>query len=168
MRIRHDVKSGQRFNRLTAVSIASHSPETWLLRCECGTEVVLPSCRFVSGRTKSCGCLLKDKLRERNGSDSSPRKPHKDISDQKFGRLTPVEFVTKKGWICRCDCGKTHGPLESYLLTKGKVKSCGCFNSDVTSERNVATGEERRVPRIDLLGEKFGSLTVVSYARRGQ
>jgi hypothetical protein len=63
-----------------------------------------------------------------------------DLRGQRFGRLTPTEWVVHptqlpargimRGiWECRCDCGnKTR--VDSFQLTAGKVRSCGCLFRD--------------------------------------
>lgn len=52
-------------------------------------------------------------------------KPNLEIIGNRYGRLTVVEFVPKKGFKCLCDCGATtYG--QSYNLRKGKKESCGC------------------------------------------
>lgn len=57
-----------------------------------------------------------------------------DLTGQKFGRLTVIEYVGKDRtnntkWRCACDCGK-----EKVILGKniryGKTKSCGCYNRE--------------------------------------
>lgn len=52
-----------------------------------------------------------------------------DITGKKYGSLTVLRRSgTKNGqalWVCRCDCG-TEKEVESYLLRKGLVKTCGC------------------------------------------
>lgn len=51
--------SGQRYNQLTILRRAPNNAlnqTCWHCRCDCGTELVLPTLRFVSGNTKSCGC----------------------------------------------------------------------------------------------------------------
>jgi len=57
-----------------------------------------------------------------------------DITGQRFGRLTVVKksYVDKDNfvrWECLCDCGKTYFG-RSYELRNGKVKSCGCLESE--------------------------------------
>lgn len=54
----------------------------------------------------------------------------KDITGQKFGKLTAVSFSHIKNheamWHCVCDCGKktvTSGPS----MRKGETRSCGCL-----------------------------------------
>ena len=57
----------------------------------------------------------------------------KDITGQKFGRLTVLYRDTNehsyKGayWVCRCDCGKEHVALGTNLR-RGSVQSCGCMS----------------------------------------
>lgn len=53
-------RTGRRYGKLTALSIAGHSPDrhnTWLCRCDCGKEVVVRAGNLASGDTKSCGCV---------------------------------------------------------------------------------------------------------------
>ena len=66
----------------------------------------------------------------------------KDLTNQKFGKLTAVEPIktnsngrTRIKWICKCECGK-EVVVIGHNLTSGHTKSCGCFNSELTTERN--------------------------------
>lgn len=58
----------------------------------------------------------------------------KDISNQKFGKLTAIEIAYRKGhftyWHCKCECGKEKDVLISNL-TCGKTVSCGCSYKDM-------------------------------------
>lgn len=63
----------------------------------------------------------------------------KDMTGQRFSRLVVIERVgsDKRGearWLCTCDCGKTTIVLGSHLRS-GRIKSCGCFMRERTSER---------------------------------
>lgn len=52
--------SGQRFGRLTVISIHSrtgHGEYKWLCQCDCGKEVIVRRGNLISGQAKSCGCL---------------------------------------------------------------------------------------------------------------
>lgn len=57
----------------------------------------------------------------------------KDITGQKFGRLTAlyrlhnIEGRTK--WLCICDCGN-FAEVMTYSLSTGHAKSCGCYQND--------------------------------------
>lgn len=58
----------------------------------------------------------------------------KDITNQKFGRLTAKEYshtdqLRRAMWICKCDCGKQ--VISSGIdLRRGHTLSCGCLMLD--------------------------------------
>jgi hypothetical protein len=56
-------------------------------------------------------------------------KPVRDLTGEKFGKLTVLERAGSKHghmiWLCRCECGNTTKVYRGEL-TKGKTKSCGC------------------------------------------
>lgn len=90
-----------------------------------------------------------------------------DLTGQKFGKLTvksffralvkdistPNGFVNRIHWQCVCDCGKEQVAL-THTLRSGNVKSCGCL-SRIPS---------RSKQKLDIIGKKFGSLTVLSHS----
>lgn len=62
----------------------------------------------------------------------------KDITGQKFGRLTVVRYegAAKNGnatWLCQCDCGQ-RTIVDGYRLRKGATTSCGCYRREVMRE----------------------------------
>lgn len=79
-----------------------------------------------------------------------------DITGQRFGRLTAIEYIgSNKGqgaiWRCKCDCGNEVN-VKKNCLTTGGTKSCGCLNR-----------AQLISPKRDLTGEKFGFLKVIKY-----
>ena len=59
-------------------------------------------------------------------------RPRKDITGQKFGRLTVLCAFRKSRhalWECLCDCGNTSMHTGGNLRL-GIAKSCGCLNSE--------------------------------------
>jgi hypothetical protein len=65
-------------------------------------------------------------------SDISKHSGVKDISGNKFGKLTVVSFshISSKRqavWNCICDCGNPF-IIEGISLTRGNTRSCGCLN----------------------------------------
>lgn len=61
--------TGQKFGRLTVISKAENPSEAhikWLCKCECGNFITTRGTSLRSGITKSCGCLVSDKVRELN------------------------------------------------------------------------------------------------------
>ena len=76
----------------------------------------------------------------------------KDELGNKYGKLTVLERAenTKDGktrWLCECECGNKIIALGTNLR-KGNTKSCGCLRAQHLIK--------------DLVGQKFGRLTVTS------
>ena len=81
-----------------------------------------------------------------------------DETGHKYGRLLvlgPEKKNNRTCWRCRCDCGNEIVVVGSSLRN-GNTKSCGCYQRDKTKKSN-----ENRVE--DILGKKFGFLTVESF-----
>jgi hypothetical protein len=62
------------------------------------------------------------------------RKPRKDLTGKRFGRLLALSYTKGSVWACKCDCGKiiTTG---GYSLSVGWTKSCGCIRLEVCCTR---------------------------------
>ena len=81
---------------------------------------------------------------------------------EKIGKLTVIEIVhvNRNGkqhagwqWRCKCECGNETLARPSLVLS-GKKLSCGCLKKELARQINF----------IDLTGEKFGKLLVISEA----
>lgn len=61
----------------------------------------------------------------------------KDLTGQKFGKLTVIKEIENRGkhrlWLCRCECGNEKIIYQTHITT-GKTKSCGCLHSEIASE----------------------------------
>lgn len=81
--------------------------------------------------------------------------PSKDITGQKFNKLTAVERMgtDENGralWLCKCDCGNMIAVNITDLRT-GRRKSCGCLKKE----------------RYNIIGRRFGKLTVICKESEG-
>ena len=79
----------------------------------------------------------------------------KDITGDKFGRLTPLYYVREKNklfWICKCDCG-TETKVRADHILQGKTKSCGCIAKEMTIKRNQSDKQKNIVRKI-MFGNK--------------
>jgi len=132
--------TGQRFGKLTVIKYEGSSK--WLCKCDCGEFVIRQGGSLRNGRSHSCGC---DKYK------NIVHKPYKDITGQKFGKLTVIKYVDDGKWLCKCDCGK-ESITKGTRLKSGFVKSCGCLHH----EKMVET-------RSNLIGQRFGKLIVIKY-----
>ena len=55
----------------------------------------------------------------------------RDLTGQKFGKLTAINFIRmdkahRAVWLFKCDCGKTK-ETQSHRVTTGNTQSCGCI-----------------------------------------
>ena len=83
-----------------------------------------------------------------------------DLTGQKFGRLTVIQRGEDKvfpnggketRWICQCDCGSEPKLIYGKYLKNRKTTSCGCYNAELTSERNKII--KKKYNKYDLSGE---------------
>ena len=141
---REKIDVGYRVGMLTVESATKQRKggyTVWRCTCDCGGEILLDTRCLQRGTVTNCGCV------------SGVRPGQKDISGQRFGMLTAIEPTgeTRYGtvvWRCLCDCGgEVYAPL--HQLTAGCRKSCGCLSHPGLK---------------DLVGKRFGKLTVTAYA----
>lgn len=81
-----------------------------------------------------------------------------DISGQRFGRLTVVEWSHRdqhyhNHWRCRCVCGN-EAVVNVSRLRNGHTRSCGCLHVEHLNRDQV----------MDLTGQRFGRLSVISFS----
>ena len=85
---------------------------------------------------------------------------YKDLMGKTFGRLKVVE---KKGpaknrvmqWLCKCSCGNILIVRSNHLI-HGHTRSCGCLQKEKVTDVFIP----------DLIGKKFGRLTVLSLSKK--
>ena len=128
----------------------------WLCKCDCGTEVLRTSSTLYTGEwyksVQNCGCRSSNKYREKYDS----------FIGQRFGKLTIVSYDDSCGetvFTCKCDCGN-ETTSDLYSITSGHKKSCGCI---LEYTKKVQLKDNKR---INLIGQKFGKLTVLSETDR--
>lgn len=82
--------------------------------------------------------------------DEIPVGQAKDLTGEKFGKLTVLYRVKNKGtntaWKCKCDCG-TIKIITAKCLVSGNTISCGCYNR----EKSMS----------DISGQRFGQLIAI-------
>lgn len=70
-----------------------------------------------------------------------------ELTGKIFGKLTCIEYLGDRKWLCQCECGKKTA-VFTYNLKSGSTISCGCHLASKF---------------IDLLGQRFGRLKVIGY-----
>lgn len=142
----------QRFGKLTAlIPVKSGEKIKWLCQCDCGNLITVQPANLKNGNTKSCGCMQKDIVTKR----WEEYRNENDIIGQKFGRLTALEFIgihkQEAMYSFACDCGNIV-TKSLHSVSSGNTSSCGCLLKEL-----------RDYTKYDIIGQKFGNLTVVSY-----
>jgi hypothetical protein len=147
--------TGKRFGRWRVVAVSkkparARGRDAWFLcRCDCGSERSVRAKFLRGGRSKSCGCLKREKLRA---------KKFIDITGQTFGcwtvlYLDPVPARDRQlRWLCRCVCGNERIVLGASLRG-GHSTNCGCVKAQKQSARmlqhgHCCGGEHTRVYQI--------------------
>jgi hypothetical protein len=152
---------GMRFSRLVVIENSIEKPTHCLCKCDCGKIKLIAKASLKYNRTKSCGCLHKEKISEITKKLRGINE--NDFIGQKFSRLT-VKSVNGKdeygqwNYLCICDCGKERD-ISRVGLISGRSQSCGCLNSELTAERLIKRHSEDQ-SYLDFIGQKFGMLTV--------
>lgn len=116
--------TGQRFGRLIVLERAGslNGQATWKCQCDCGAFVIVRGSQLRAGRSKSCGCLIKDKASETH---------FQNLQGKRFGKLTALSSMIKNKityWKCKCDCGNIVFVRQGNLKN-GHTTSCGCIKS---------------------------------------
>lgn len=135
--------TGRIFGRLTALHPTrpeSSGSQYWLCSCSCGETKEVGSRSLLYAKTKSCGCLQKEKAKEKF-SDT--------LLQQRFGRWVVVSRqgtnkYRQSTWLCRCDCGNER-IVPGLALRTGSSRSCGCLNTETRVKRFYTHGLSRTV-----------------------
>lgn len=139
---------GLQFNKLTIIErIEEKGKETqYKCKCACGKEIITTKNGLLSGHYQSCGCYKKERMSIIGKNNSNP----KDITGQKFGKLTALEPTEKRQgrsiiWKCQCECGAIHYASVSNLQN-GDVNRCNnCKVLSIGEEKIKALLSENNI-----------------------
>lgn len=138
--------TGQCFGRLTVLGISGKDKRgeiIWHCVCECGNTKDVLSSNLRKGLTQSCGCLRKEKVKEKPTAI-------RDLTNQRFGKLIAIAPTSKRLngqviWKCQCDCGN-EVYIRSYNLVSGSSQSCGCLNQSHGELKIQEILEKNKIP----------------------
>lgn len=123
--------SGMSFDRLEVVGKDSRE-YYWICKCNCGVVKSIHERQLVRGKTKSCGCLNRDKIAEVG------RKNLKYVAGMRFGKLVVVSRLVGQRLLCRCDCGRER-IVDFRFIVNGQAVDCqSSKNGNICSLRRVA------------------------------
>jgi len=133
--------TNKKFGRLTVLGYpyADGKKHMYYCLCECGNRKHIYKHRLKTGTTSSCGCL-KSELTSKRSIEIGKRNAI-DLAGLRFERLVVISRLERKDpskdyqWLCKCDCGNEKITTNGKLRT-GHVKSCGCYNKDLVTQRH--------------------------------
>src|ERR1035437_542744 len=120
---------GKKINKLTITALSTGRGRSRELKvfcyCECDPlkSLEIELCKITNQHVKSCGCLQKEIASK-----------YKDLTNEKFGKLTVLTLEEGKRWICRCECGNTTTGVKGASLLSGHTKSCGCLQKRIENK----------------------------------
>jgi hypothetical protein len=155
--------TGKTFGRLKVIEPTKQRKQgtvVWKCLCKCGNETYVSRSNLEQENTLSCGCLQSENVAQR-----SKIRQTKNITDQKFGKLTAIEPTHKRDngyiiWKCKCKCGKENIYVNLHNLTSGNTLSCGCLNTEIAKEnavKNISKFKEDNYvegTRLDIINNK--------------
>lgn len=127
---------GRKYRRLTVIrekpieEYENHKRNCvqWYCNCDCGSrDVLVDGIQLRRKHVLSCGCYNRE---------MSVLKNTKDITNNKYGKLTVIKQVAKpknssirgSWWLCNCECGNEI-IVRGNALKTGNTISCGCTSS---------------------------------------
>lgn len=139
--------TGKVFGRLTVIKECEKRKNgsiLWLCKCECGNTAEVKGINLTSQKTKSCGCISKEK-----GLDID------SIIGKTYNEFCVLEFTGRSKhyapmFKCKCSCGNVV-EVNGYNLLSGLSTNCGCKRKETLSK--IRTG--------NIVNKKFNSLTVL-------
>lgn len=149
--------TGQKFGRWTVLAhdneLSRLREHRWICQCSCENKTIksVLGRSLRKGASKSCGCIIKEKLS--NLHTERKRISKENIIGKTFGKTTVIKRVEnasdgREQYLCLCNCGNYH-ISPGVNLRKGKTKSCGCFSKEQSTKKNS----------LDLTNQHFGLLT---------
>lgn len=145
---------GKKYGSLLVIEQLGHRKIAAL--CVCGEVKEFWVYNVTSGKTTSCGCL--------SASITSAKAYRKVASflGKKFGKLTVIDILnTNKTGLrkvsAKCECGSVKEYFFGNLQT-GKSSSCGCENSNKSSDRMTAIN----IKRSPLCAAQLGGLIITN------
>lgn len=138
-----DFKEGQRFGRLVIEQVGPGKGLHCL--CDCGAKVRMTVGDFTNcSPRRSCGCTRLERKRNKRKAPLPFHEGPVRVGDR-YGKLEAIKPVTKKRWLCRCDCGGEIEVISSRLLKRrrGACDLCGVNSGRNPAHRRISPERER-------------------------
>lgn len=146
-------RSGERVGRLTILRKSEqrvNNRVSYVVLCDCGSEIIRPGSDLLEGRTTSCGCLQSERTAETN----TKRAKHGHTRADGKRRLTSPEYRSWKAMLERC----RNPSAPNFRLYGGRgIRVCDRWLGDEGFSNFLADMGERgkglTLDRIDVDGD---------------
>ena len=113
-------ETGKRYGHWLVLSldgIRGNRESYWRVRCVCGKERSVRGSHLREGRSISCGCQTRSRIKE-------------EETGKRYGHLLVLSAEVRENrrgyWRVRCDCGK-ESIVRGVRLRNGSTTNCGCL-----------------------------------------
>ena len=155
---------GKKFGKLTphkratpTTTPAGRSMPRWHCTCDCGNQTVVMQHRMLSGKTRSCGCMVKEyRLRLHAEAAAAPKQPdsgkkkYRDRATAAYRAAGPGNLVTTLGVQKARQRNKKYGlePHEYLVLLAQQNGACAICGEphggrDLDVDHDHSTGNVR-------------------------
>src|ERR1700761_87871 len=108
-----ELETGERFGRLVVTGpVVAGRITSWKATCDCGSVVEISRSDLLRGKVRSCGCLRRQLLRERNAKTVK----HGRATQANNGGSADLTYKSWNGMHERCA-----NPSRSYYAGRGIV-----------------------------------------------
>lgn len=149
---------GERFGRLIVLSFAGRSKggdALWRCRCDCGIIKIILGSHLQSGHAKSCGCLRRDMMRQRQEihGESRPGQRSKEFRawaamKQRCldNRRKDYKYYGGRGIKV---CQRWLNSFENFLLDVGRAPTAELSIDRINNDGNYEPGNVRWATRLE-------------------
>lgn len=148
------VNIGDKFNKLTVIELVGKTPnynKLFKCLCDCGNIKIVPQNRLVTGNTKSCGCLKKERLTKHGLSRTKLYDIHQHMlarcynpnskNYEKYGRYGIAvcdEWKNENGFVNFYEWSMANGYSEGLTIdridTYGNYEPSNCRWTDYETQ----------------------------------
>lgn len=153
---------GMRSGKLVAIKpVSPEQNSRWIVRCDCGNELILHPSLIENNRRTSCGCVEREKIL--HNARSSNIKKLKEVKSSWFHKngSTIISTRNKSGCVGVCFT-KQYNKWLAYIGFKGKLYRLGMYECKDNAIAARKEAEEKLVgPFLEWYNENYNKNRII-------